>query len=255
MRTVVCVKPVPMALALDADSGRLDRSGGSLLTGADESAVESALRVRDQCGGEVVVLAMVPEAAAEALRPALAMGADRAVVVTGAALEGADLLVTSEVLAAAVRRLEADLVILGASSGDGAGALLWSALGERLGLPVLSRAVEVTVAGGRLGATRQTETGVHAAETSLPAVLALSGEVCLPRYPSFRDVIAAKKKTVEVLTPASLGLAAADLGASGSRTRVLAAAPAPARGSAELVEDDGHAHERVVDFLVERRLV
>lgn len=251
----MCVKPVPMVLALDSDSGRLDRSGGSVLTGADESAVESALRVRDACGGEVVVLAMVPQDAGEALRPALAMGADRAVVVTGAALGGADLLVTSEVLAAAVRQLEADLVVLGASSGDGAGALLWSALGERLGLPVVSRAVEVTVAGGRLRATRQTETGVHVAEAPLPAVLALSGEVCLPRYPSFRDVIAAKKKTVEVLAPESLGLASADLGASGSRTRVLAVAPAPARGPAELVEDDGHAHERVVDFLVERRLV
>ncbi|GAA1136462.1 electron transfer flavoprotein subunit beta/FixA family protein [Nocardioides aquiterrae] len=254
MRIVVCVKPVPPEPTLD-DAGRLDRSGGAALTGVDESAVETALRVRDGVGGEVVVLAMVPPDAADALRPALAMGADRAVVVAGDALAGADLLATSSALAAALRGLGPDLVVLGAASGDGNGALLWAALGERLGLPVLSRAVEVTVADGRVRATRQTESGLHRAEAELPAVLALSGEVCVPRYPSFRDVIAAKKAVLETVTPAELGVPESELGAAGSRTRVLAAAPAPARGEAEIIEDDGDAHERVVDFLAQRRLL
>lgn len=254
MRIVVCVKPVPPEPTLDG-TGRLDRSGGAALTAVDESAVETALRVRDGAGGEVVVLAMVPPDAADALRPALAMGADRAVVVAGDALAGADLLATSAALAAALRALSPDLVVLGATSGDGNGALLWAALGERLGLPVLSRAVEVTVADGRLHATRQTEQGLHHAEAELPAVLALSGEVCVPRYPSFRDVIAAKKALLETVTPAELGVPESRLGAAGSRTRVLAAAAAPTRGQAEIVEDDGHAHERVVEFLVQRRLL
>lgn len=254
MRIVVCVKPVPPELTLDG-TGRLDRSGGAALTGVDESAVETALQVRDRCGGEVIALAMVPANAVDALRPALAMGVDRAVVVAGDALAGADLLSTSTVLAAALRRLRPDLIVLGAASGDGNGALLWSALGERLGLPVLSRAVEVAVAAGRLRATRQTENGLHEAESALPAVLALSGEVCLPRYPSFRDVIAAKKAVVETVTPAALGVPESELGVAGSRTRVLATAAAPTRGQAEIIEDDGHAHERVVDFLARRRLL
>ncbi|GAB6987238.1 electron transfer flavoprotein subunit beta/FixA family protein [Nocardioides pyridinolyticus] len=254
MRIVVCVKPVPPEPTLD-DTGRLDRSGGAALTGVDESAVETALRARDGGGGEVVVLAMVPSDAVDALRPALAMGADRGVVVAGDALAGADLVATSAALAAALRALSPDLVVLGASSGDGNGALLWAALGERLGLPVLSRAVEVTVADGRVRVTRQTEQGLHQAEAELPAVLALSGEVCVPRYPSFRDVIAAKKAVIETVTPAELGVPESELGAAGSRTRVLAAAAAPARGLAEIVVDDGHAHERVVEFLAQRRLL
>jgi electron transfer flavoprotein beta subunit len=255
MRIAVCVKPVPLAPVLNLDTGRLDRSGASVLTGVEESAVETALRLRDELGGEVVLVAMVPGNVAGTLRPALAMGADRAVVVTSDELAGADLLVTSSVLAAALRSLEVDLVVLGASSGDGNGALLWSALGERLGLPVMSRAVEVSVVDERLRGTRQTETGIDVVEADLPAVLAISGEICIPRYPSFKDVIAAKRKVIELVTPASLGLTGSELGEDGVRTRVLAAGPAPSRGRAEIIEDDGHAHERVVEFLRQRRLV
>lgn len=226
-----------------------------MVTGVEESAVETALRLRDEYGGEVVVVAMVPVAVAEALRPVLAMGADRAVVVTSDELAGADLLVTSTVLAAAVRSLGADLVVLGSSSGDGNGALLWAALGERLEFPVLSRAVDVEVVAGRLRATRQTETGMDIVEAEFPAVLAISGETCSPRYPSFKDVIAAKRKVVDVVTPGSLGLSGPEVGKDSVRTRVLAAASAPSRGHAEILEDDGNAHERVVDFLKERGLV
>lgn len=255
MRIAVCLKPVPRESALDRVTLRLDRSGASELTGVEESAVEMALRLRDEWGGEVVLVAMVPGTAAEVLRPALAMGADRAVVVTSDELPGADLLVTSSVLAAALRSLDADLVVLGSSSGDGNGALLWSALGERLGLPVLSRALEVTVVNGRLRGTRQTEGGIDVAETDLPAVLAISGEICPPRYPSFKDVVAAKRKAIDLVTPVSLGLTGRELSEGGVRTRVLAAASAPSRGQAEIVQDDGHAHQRVVEFLKERRLV
>lgn len=249
------MKPVPLAPVLDPATRRLDRSGASALTGVEESAVETALRLRDVWGGEVVLVSMVPGSVSEALRPALAMGADRALVVTSEGLAGADLLVTSSVLAAAVRSIKVDLVVMGASSGDGNGALLWAAMGERLGMPVLSRAVEVSVVDGRLRAIRQTEIGIDAVAAGLPAVLAISGEICLPRYPSFRDVIAAKRKVVDLATPASLGLTGLEMGEERVRTRVLDVASAPVRGQAEIVEDDGHAHERVVEFLKERRLV
>lgn len=249
------MKPVPLAPILDPATRRLGRSGASALSGVEEAAVETALRLRDAWGGEVVLVSMVPEGASEALRPALAMGADRALVVTSERLAGADVLVTSSVLAAAVRSLEVDLVVLGASSGDGNGALLWSALGERLGMPAVSRAVEASVVDGRLRARRQMESGIDVVTAELPAVLAISGEICVPRYPSFKDVIAAKRKVVDLVTPASFGLTDQELGEHGARTRVLTVASAPARGRAEIVDDDGHAHERVVEFLRERRLV
>lgn len=254
MRIGVCVKPVPPAPALDPESLRIDRTGTSVLHGVDASAVETALRLRDDVGGEVVLVAMVPAEATDALRSGLAMGADRAVVVTSDDLAGSDLVVTSNVLAQALRSLEVDLVLLGASSGEGNGALLWSALAERLGMPVLSRAVEVSVEGGRVRAKRQMEAGFDEAETALPAVLALSGEICVPRYPSFKDVVAAKRKPVDVLTPEELGLPSSALGLAGSRTRVLAVGPVPWRKRGEIVEDDGHAHERVVAFLRHRGL-
>lgn len=249
------MKPIPLAMTLDPGTRRMDRAGAAALTAVEESAVETALRLRDDVGGDVILVTMVPDGAAESLRPALAMGADRAVVVSSDDLIGSDLVSTSTVLAAAARHLAADLVVVGAASGDGNGALLGSALGEQLQVPVLSHAAEVGVVAGRIRGRRQTEAGPDVVEVGLPAVLAISGEICTPRYPSFRDVIAAKRKPIEIMTPESLGLTSTEVGEKGSRTRVRSLSTAAPREDAEILVDAGNAHERIVEFLRERGLV
>lgn len=257
MKIVVCVKPVPHAPRLVDTTGRLAREGATLINGADENAIEAALQVRDRAGGaEVVLVALAPADAADALRPGLAMGADRAVVISGPEFEGSDLLGTSYALAEVIRAESADLVVFGASSSDGNGAMLWAAVAERLDLPVVSRAVDYSVADGLLTATRQMEQGLDVVEVRLPAVLALSGEVNTPRYPSFKDVIAAKKRPVVVVSVGNgLALDVARVGAAGARTTVRAIAEPPRRGAAAVIVDDGSAADQVLAFLRDRSLI
>src|SRR4051794_20779679 len=161
MKIAICVKEVPEAAAprrLDPQSKRLDRSGELALNPFDVQAIEEGLRQRDAAGGgEVVVVSMGPARAAEALRRALALGADRAVLVTDDALAGSDLLATSRVLAAAVAREEPDLVLLGQQGEESVGAVLWAALAERLELPCGSQAMQLTVADGTAAGKGQTE--------------------------------------------------------------------------------------------------
>ena len=241
----VCVKLVPVATRLDPGTGRLDRSGAHHINAVDEHAVEAALALRDsEVGGEVVVVSVAPGGLADSLRPALAMGADRAVLVSSPQLEGADLLGTSSALATALSSIYPDLVVFGSWSGDGNGAMLWAAVGERLGLPVVSRAMDYALHDRRLTVTRQIEQGSEVVEVGLPAIIALSGEVNVPRYPSFRDVVAAKKKPIDQVAPALDGLAAG--------TTVISWELAPARTGGIVIEDDGHAHERLLEFLIER---
>ncbi len=241
----VCVKPVPVVTRLDPGTGRLDRSGAHRMNSVDEHAVEAALALRESAlGGEVVVVSVAPGELADTLRPALAMGADRAVLVSSPQLEGADLLGTSAALAAALSGIGPDLVVFGSWSGDGNGAMLWAAVGERLGLPVASRVVDYVLRDRRLTVTRQIEQGSEVVEVELPAVVALSGEVNVPRYPSFKDVVAAKKKPIDVVETAPDGPVAG--------TTVLSLEPAPVRTGGIVVEDDGHAHERLLEFLIER---
>jgi len=251
MKVAVCVKAVPAAGArIDPASERLDRSGDLALSEYDTHAVEEALRLRDAAGeGEVVVVSMGPERAADALRKALAMGADRSVLVTDAALEGADLVVTSRALAGALDREGADLVLFGQQSADGNGACLWAAVAERLGLPVISQAAELTVAGGTATGKRQTEAGYETIRAPLPAVVAVSEAINEPRYPSLKGIMGAKSKPQERLSAADVG------GASASLTAVLALGPPPPRGESSRIEDDGHAAEAIVDFLEARHLL
>jgi electron transfer flavoprotein beta subunit len=253
MKIAVCVKAVPDASAgrrIDPATNRLDRSGELAVSEFDTYAVEEALKLRDASGeGEVVVVSMGPEKAMDALRKALAMGADRAVLVTDSALEGADLLGTARALAGALEREGADLVLFGQQSADGGGACLWAAVAEKLRRPVLSQASELTVEGGALTGKRQTEFGYDTIRAPLPAVVAVSDAINTPRYPSLKGIMGAKKKPQETL-------AAADVGAAGDAgTTVVALSPPPPRGEARKLEDDGSAAERIVEFLAEKRLV
>jgi len=244
----VCVKPVPVTTRLDAITGRLDRSVAHRLNSVDENAVEAALTLRDSDpDSEVVVVSVAPAEFAESLRPALAMGADRAIVVSAPELEGADLLGVSAALATTLSGLHPDLVVFGSWSSDGYGAMLWSAVGERLGFAVASRAVDFVLDADRLTVTRQIEQGTQVVEVALPAVLALSGEVNTPRYPSFKDVIAGKKKPIELLTMTDCTVTAG--------TMVLSVEPSPARTRGIVIEDDGQAHVQLIDFLTQRGIV
>ena len=228
MKIAVCVKHVPEGHArIDPGSKRLDRSGEGALNHFDANAVEEALRLKGDGDGEVVVLSMGPERAADSLRKALAMGADRAVLVSDEAAAGSDLLATSRVLAAALEREGADLVLFGQQAEDADGAVLWAAVAERLRRPVVSQAAEVTLADGSVRVKRQTEFGYDVIEASLPAVLAVSDAINEPRYPSLKGIMGAKKKPFETLSLADVGVDAAEAGSPARRRRCSASATRP----------------------------
>jgi electron transfer flavoprotein beta subunit len=259
VKIAVCVKQVPEAgvhKRIDPHSLRLDRAGEAALNPFDVNAVEEALRVKEALGeAEVVLVSMGPQRALEALRKGLAMGADRALLVSDEAAAGADLVATSHVLAKALEREQPDLVLLGQQSSDGEGALLWAALAERLRLPLVSQAAELSVSEGKATVKRQTEFGYDRIEAPLPCVVAVSDAINEPRYPSLKGIMGAKSKPQEVLSLSDLGVEAERAGEAGSRTEVYALADPPPRGESIRIEDDGTAAEKIVGFLVERKLL
>jgi electron transfer flavoprotein beta subunit len=256
MKIAVCVKQVPeQAKRIDPSSKRLDRAGESALNPFDVNAVEEALRIKESSGeGEVVLVSMGPERAMDALRKALAMGADRAVVVADDALSGSDLLPTSRVLAAALERESPDLILFGQQASDSDGAVLWAAVADRLRRPLISQAAELQVADGKARAKRQTEYGYDVLEAPLPAVVAVSDAINEPRYPSLKGIMGAKKKPQETLSLSDLGVDG-EVGEAGSATEVLALGDPPPRGESRRIEDDGNAAQAIVDFLAEKKLI
>src|SRR5881396_2379747 len=252
MKIAVCVKQVPEgSRRLDPETKRLDRSGEGALNPFDANAVEEALRLKDAGGeGEVVLVSMGPEKAQDALRKALAMGADRAVLVSDEGAAGSDLVATSRVLAAVLERENPDLVLFGQQSSDSDGAVLWAAVADRLRRPYISQAAELTLADGRIRGKRQTEFGYDVLEAPLPAVAAVSDAINEPRYPSLKGIMGAKSKPQETVSLADLGVDGLE-----SRTEVYALNDPPARGESKKIEDDGNAAQAVLDFLAEKRLV
>jgi electron transfer flavoprotein beta subunit len=252
MKIAVCVKQVPEGnRRIDPETKRLDRSGEGALNPFDANAVEEALRLKDAGGeAEIVLVSLGPVKAQDALRKALAMGADRAVLVSDEAAAGADLVATSTVLAKALERESADLILFGQQANDSDGAVLWAAVADRLRLPVVSQAAEVTHADGKLTVKRQTEFGYDVIEAPLPAVIAVSDAINEPRYPSLKGIMGAKSKPQETLSLADLGVDGVE-----SRTEVYALNDPPARGDSRKIEDDGNAAQAVLDFLAEKRLV
>jgi len=252
MKIAVCVKQVPEGTRrIDPETKRLDRSGEGALNPFDANAVEEALRLRDATGeGEVVLVSMGPAKAQDALRKALAMGADRALLVSDDGAAGADLVATSAILAKALEREGADLILFGQQANDSDGAVLWAAVADRMRLPVVSQAAEVTHAEGKLTVKRQTEFGYDVIETATPAVIAVSDAINEPRYPSLKGIMGAKSKPQETLSLGDLGVEAAD-----ARTEVYALHDPPARGESRKLEDDGSAAQAILEFLAEKRLV
>src|SRR6476469_2149631 len=253
MKIAVCVKAVPDAAGgrrIDAQTKRLERSGELTISEFDTYAVEEGLKLKEASGdGEAVVVSMGPERAMDALRKALAMGADRAVLVSDEALAGSDLLGTAKALAGALEQEGAEIVLFGQQSADGGGACLWSAVAEHLRRPVISQVSELALDGSALTGKRQTEFGYDTIRASLPAVIAVSDAINTPRYPSLKGIMGAKKKPQDTLSAADVR------GAADPGTTVLELSPPPPRGEARKIEDDGTAAEQIVEFLAEKRLV
>jgi electron transfer flavoprotein beta subunit len=260
VKVAVCVKEVPDASAakrLDPQTFRLDRSVAGALNEFDTHAIEEGLQLRDKGGeGEVVVVLMGPERAADSLRKALAIGADRAVHVSDDALAGSDLVATSKALAKALERESADIVLFGQQAGDSDGAVLWAAVADRLRLPVVSQAASLEVGEGKVKVKRQTEYGYDVIEAPTPCVVAVSDAINEPRYPSLKGIMGAKKKPQETLSLADLGLSAEDAGEVGSRTEVYELSEPPSRGDNERIEEDGGAAaEKIVEYLSSHKLI
>src|SRR5438552_2562968 len=254
MKIAVCVKHVPEGTPkLDPGSKRLNRSGEGALNHFDANAVEEALKIKEADGdGEVVLVSLGPEKAMEGLRKALAMGADRALLVSDEAAAGSDLVATSYALAKALEREGPDLVLFGQQGADSDGAVLWAAVAERLRRPLISQVAELKVESGKVRGKRQTEFGYDVIDAPLPAVVAVSDAINEPRYPSLKGIMGAKKKPQETLALGDLEL---DEGGSASRTEVYALGDPPPRGETRKIEDDGSAAEQIVAFLAEKRLL
>jgi electron transfer flavoprotein beta subunit len=260
VKIAVCVKEVPDSTAekkIDAGTKRLSRdSGDRTLNAYDLNAVEQAVRLKEAAGdGEVVLVSMGPSRALESMRKGLAMGADRAVLVADDAAAGADLVATSYVLAKALERESPDLVLFGQQATDGDGAVLWAAVADRLKMPVISQISELEVSGTQITAKRQTEFGYDKIGTALPAVLAVSDSLNEPRYPSLKGIMGAKKKPQDVLSLADIGAETSRAGEAGSRTTVNALADPPSRGDTQKIEDDGSGAQKIMAYLMERKLV
>ena len=254
------MKEVPDASAskrLDPQTFRLDRGGAAALNEFDTHALEEGLRLKD--GGradEVVALLVGPARAADSLRKALAMGADRSIQISDDAMGGSDLVATSRVLANALERESADLILFGQQASDSDGAVLWAAVADRLQLPMISQAASLELNEGKAKVKRQTEYGYDVIEAPLPCVVAVSDAINEPRYPALKGIMGAKKKPQETLTLADLGLSADEVGESGSRTEVYALGEPPQRGESRKIEDDGgDAADQIVAYLLEKKLL
>ena len=259
MNIVVCVKQVPdtgMERKLKPDDSTLDREGvDGLINELDEYAIEEALLIAEAHGGEVTILSMGPQKAAESIRKALSMGCDQAVHVLDEGLAGSDALATSQVIAQALSRIGFDLVILGSESTDARMGVLAAMLSERLGVPQMSLAGKVEIDGPAISIRRQTDYGYDKVEAALPAVVSVVEKINEPRYPSFKGIMAAKKKPVDTLSLADLGIDPAQVGLAAAATEVVDFAPRPPRAAGTIVKDDGDGGIKAAEFLAAQKFI
>jgi electron transfer flavoprotein beta subunit len=259
LRIVVAVKYVPDAAGERRFAGDLttDReSADGLLSELDEYAVEQALRIAEAAdGAEVTVVTVGPQDARDALRKALSMGADKAVHVEDGGLHGSDVFGTSLVLAKAVERVGFDLVVTGMASTDGTAGVVPALLAERLGVPQVTLLSQVKVGGGVVSGRRDGDTASEELEASLPAVVSVTDQSGEARYPSFKGIMAAKKKPVESLDLSDLGVEAGQVGLAGAWSRVDEAVARPPRTAGVVVKDEGEGGRQLAEFLASRKFV
>ncbi len=259
MHVAVCVKQIPdtaVPFVLDPEDHTLVREGKLIMDDSDAYGVEMGLQLVEAAGGgEVTLVSMAPNGETSGLRNALAIGAAKAVLVSDPALAGSDALGTAKVLAAAIRRLEPDLVLAGTESTDGYTGTTPVQVAELLGWPAVSFAKHVEISDGVLRVRRQTEAGYDEVTCPLPAVVTVTAGVVEPRYPSFKGIMAAKSKPIEELTLGDLGMDASGLGSSGARQQVISVEAAEARKAGEIVVDEGDAHERIISYLEQLKIL
>jgi electron transfer flavoprotein beta subunit len=258
MNVIVCVKQIPDPAApgaLDGATNTLKRDGKLILDESDGYGVEMALQLVDAAGGgEVSLVSMAPNGETSGLRTALAMGAAKGVLVSDPALQGSDALTTAKILAAAIQRLGgADLIIGATESSDGYTGTVPEQMAEILGLPSVTFAKKVSVEGGMLKVDRQTENGYDEVTCALPALISVTAGVVEPRYPSFKGIMDAKKKPLDVVTAGDLAVTPTGWAAAGQK--IVSVTQAEARKAGQVIEDDGEAFGKIVAFLENLKLI
>jgi electron transfer flavoprotein beta subunit len=265
MNIVVCVKYVPDATAdrRFEDDNTVDRVGvDGLLSELDEYAVEQALQVKEKLGDdtEVTVLSVGPEQATDAIRKALQMGADKGVHVVDDAIAGSDAPATSLVLAEAIKKIDSDsswdLVVCGMASTDGSMGVVPAMLAERLDVPAVTLGSEIEVDGTTVRIRRDGDAATETIEGTLPLVLSVTDQSGEARYPSFKGIMAAKKKPVETWSLSDLGVDAELVGLSAAWSTVESTEARPPRTQGEVVTDeDGSGAKALVDFLASKKFI
>jgi electron transfer flavoprotein beta subunit len=260
VKIAVCVKEVPDTTAekrIDPSTYRLVRDEGDrMLNEFDKYAVEEAIRLKEAgTADEVILVSLGPEKAVESLRQALAMGADRLVLVSDPAAAGSDYLGTARALAKALEDAGADLVLLGAEATDARSGVLAATLGEVTGRTWITAANSVSVSGGSITVERQSDDGVDTVEAPLPAVVSVTKAINEPRYPSLKGIMGAKKKPQDVKSLSDIGVAAGDVGEAGAKTKVVGVETPPARTAGQVVKDEGNGAQQILDFLIDKKIV
>jgi electron transfer flavoprotein beta subunit len=260
MNIVVCVKYVPDAQSdrtFNESDNTTDRVGvDGLLSELDEYAVEEALKLVEAGEGEVTVVTVGPDQAADALKKALQMGADKAVHVKDDAIHGSDAVATSLVLAEAVKKIGSpDLVITGMASTDGTMSVVPAMLAERLGLPQVTFASELTVDGSTVTIRRDGDAASETIVATLPALVSVTDQINEPRYPSFKGIMAAKKKPVDEWALADLGIDASQVGLQAAWTKVESFTKRPPREQGQIVTDEGDGGTKLAEFLTAQKFV
>lgn len=261
MKMFVCIKQVPdpntTLSKLDPTTKRLVRSGVSLvLDPGDESTISAAIKLRDTIGNsELVAVSMGPASAQEAMRRALAMGVDRAILVSDPALAGSDALSTARVLAAVLKKEGAELVFCSTESTDGYTGMVPAGIAEFLNFPQLTFAREVKIEGSKAVVKRVTPTGYKTVECALPALVTIASGSFEAIYPTMKGIMGAKKKPFSQLALADLGIEPSQVGESGARERVLSIGSIEARAAGQIVKDDGNAAQTIADFLQRYQLL
>ena len=259
MKIAVCVKQVPDTWAektLQAGDSTLDREGPEgVMNEIDEYAVEEALQLVETHGGDVTVVTMGPAKAAETVRKALSMGAEAGVHLVDDALHGSDALATSYALAELLKARGFDLVIFGSESTDARMSVVPAMVAERLGWAQVTFAQKVEVTGDKVVTHRVSETGFDTVEAAMPAVISVVEKINEPRYPSFKGIMAAKKKPVETLTIAEAGLDASKLGLSAAWSSVADFAARPPKAAGTVVTDEGDGGVKIAEFLSTQKFI
>jgi electron transfer flavoprotein beta subunit len=260
MKIVVLCKYVPNAISertfVDADK-TTDRVGvDGLLSELDEYAVEEAITIKEAGDATVTVLTVGPPAAADAIRKALQMGADAGVHIVDDSIHGSDALATSLIIAKALEKIgDYDMVMAGMASTDGEMGVVPAMVAERLGLPHVGYLGNLEVADGHVKGRRDGDAAVEHVLSPLPAVVGVTDQINDPRYPSFKGIMAAKKKPVETWSLADLGVSADEVGLSAAWTSVAEIAKRPPRSHGEVVADDGTGGVKLVEFLASKKFV